>query len=244
MGEGKRRIPLLDEARGFAILCMVGYHFLYDLRSAGLWEGALLASPVMDGLRDLFAGLFVAVAGACCLLSRNNWRRGGICILAAEGVAMAAGVMGFPIWFGVLHLLGSSMLLAALGEPLLDKIRPQIGFGTAALAAVLTAGLPEGRFWGMEVPEWLVRSGALYPLGLAEEGFRSTDYFPFLPWGMVFFAGFFAGKWIMAKGIPPFAMKSRSPFLAACGRKTLLIYLVHQPVLVGALAAVQYYSAR
>ncbi len=244
MEEEKRRIPLLDEVRGFAILCMVGYHSLYDLRSAGLWEGELLTLPLMDGLRDLFAGLFVAVAGACCLLSRNNWRRGGICILAAEGVAMAAGVMGFPIWFGVLHLLGSSMLLAALAGPALEKVPPLAGLGVAAFAAALTAGLPEGRFLGMKVPEWLVRSGALYPLGLAEEGFRSTDYFPFLPWGMVFFFGFFAGKWIMAKEIPPFAMKSRSRFLAACGRKTLLIYLVHQPVLIGALAVIRHYSAR
>ena len=231
----KKRIPLLDEARGAAILCMVFYHLLYDLRGAGLWDGALLGLSAVKAVRDLFAGFFIAAAGFCCHLSHDNWRRGGLCLLAAGIVAMGAGAAGFSIRFGVLHLLGSCILLAALLEPWLQKIPSGAGILLSVLIAAVTAWLPEGRLlWG-KLPEWTAGSGALYPLGLVDAEFVSEDYYPLLPWAGVFFGGYFAGKLIMAKGIPPFAMISRSRFLAACGRKTLLIYLLHQPVLMGLL---------
>lgn len=236
------RIPLLDEVRGFAVLAMAGYHLLWDLEGLP-WAAALLGHPAMGAARNLFAGLFVAMAGGCCLLSRNNWRRGGLCLLAAEAVSMAAGVIGVSIRFGVLHLLGTSMVLAAWAMPVLEKIPARWGFWGAVGVVLLTAGLPQGRFLWMALPEWEGWSGALYPLGIWGGRVPAADYFPLLPWGGVFFGGFFAGKKIMARGIPPFAMKRRSRFLAACGRNTLWIYLLHQPVLMGALLLFGY-SAR
>ena len=231
----KVRIPLLDEARGAAILCMVFYHLLYDLRSAGLWDGALLELSAVKAARNLFAGFFIGTAGCCCHLSHDNWRRGGVCILAAGAVSLGAGVVGLSIRFGVLHLMGSCILLAALLNPYFEKIPSGAGILLSVTVAAITAGLPAGRCRWLELPEELGACGTLYPLGLIGAGFISEDYYPLLPWAGIFFAGYFLWKQIMAKGIPPFATKSRSRFLAACGRKTLLIYLLHQPVLMGLL---------
>ncbi len=161
----RKRIPLLDEMRGAAVICMVGYHALWDLRDAGLWEGALLSHPVMAALRAGFAAFFVMTAGFSCLLSRNNWRRGGICLLAAEGVAMAAEAAGYPIRFGVLHLLGNCILLAACAWKAVESVKAPAGFFSSLVLAVLTAGIPDGRFLWFDFSEGAF-GPAFYPLGI------------------------------------------------------------------------------
>ena len=75
----------------------------------------------------------------------------------------------------------------------------------------------------------------LWMLGIVAPGFSSADYFPLLPWVFLFFAGYYLYE--LRQGEP---CALRLPFVTAIGRHSLLIYLLHQPLVYGALVALQW----
>ena len=72
----------------------------------------------------------------------------------------------------------------------------------------------------------------LFPLGLLADGFSSSDYYPLMPWFFLFCAGSFLGRWIKEGRAFHWVYTARMPFLEKLGRHTLLIYILHQPVLI------------
>lgn len=77
-------------------------------------------------------------------------------------------------------------------------------------------------------------------LGLKQTGRLMVDYYPVLPWFGVALIGIYAGHMLYAGGIPRFTLpdKSGTPLiwgLSFLGRHSLVIYLVHQPILIGLL---------
>ena len=52
--EKGQRVYLIDEIRGFAILCMVIYHGVYDLLAIFGISFPFFFSPLMNGSPDLF----------------------------------------------------------------------------------------------------------------------------------------------------------------------------------------------
>ena len=234
----KRRIVLLDEIRGFAIVCMVVYHFCYDLIHAQLLSIPFFDSGPMNFIRDVFAGLFMFISGISCLLSRNNLRRGVYCMGAAflvTGVS-ALTTPEMPIRFGILHLMGVCMILYGALESLLPKIKPLWGLIFSAVLFLFTWSVREG-FLGIPglgeipVPDIFYQTQIFFPFGVLAQGFVSGDYFPLFPWMFCFFAGSFFALWYRNRSIPEWAFKTHIPFFAVTGRYTLWIYLLHQPVL-------------
>jgi uncharacterized membrane protein len=70
--------------------------------------------------------------------------------------------------------------------------------------------------------------------------FTSVDYFPVLPWFGAVLIGVFVGNSLYPCYVRTFHLRDRSqvPMIRGIdflGRHSLLIYLVHQPVLVAAL---------
>lgn len=131
---------------------------------------------------------------------------------------------------------GSFILFAAL-RPLLEKIPPLTGVLVSALLFFTTWHLPAGRLslFGVtlwQIPEALRSVPWLFPLGLHGASFASADYFPLFPWLFLFLAGSFLGVWAKEGKLPSFVYRSRSRFLAVTGKNSLLIYLLHQPVLM------------
>lgn len=237
--EKGKRIHLLDELRGLAIVVMVIYHafftigYLYDLPyGVNLFAFFAPAEP-------FFAGMFIFICGISCHLSHNNWKRGGLLMLIAAGITAVLWVV-MPdeiILFGILHFLSVAILLYALLRPLLDRIPPLAGLLLCALLFALTWRVPvyHGSFFGIHgllewpVPPAWVANPWLYPLGFGY--IPCSDYFPILPWIFLFFAGSFCGVWVRAGRLPSFAYRKHVPPLAFCGKHTLLIYVVHQPVI-------------
>ena len=141
------------------------------------------------------------------------------------------------IWFGVLHLNAAAVLLTCLVYPLLQRLPAGAGLAASAALFALTNQLPEG-YLGFEnwrlcaVPAGLYRAN-LFWLGLPDlTRFTSADYFPILPWVFLFWCGVFLARlWRPGRGEPPAALRP----LCAIGRNTLLVYMLHQPVIYGAL---------
>ena len=238
-----RRIQLLDELRGLSILLMVVHHFLYSL-------GFLFHVPLGEEwfvrlavLTPVFAGLFMALCGLSCRLSRSNLRRG--LLLAGIACGITAVLWFFlrdeVIWFGILHFLATGILLFALLRPLLDKIPPAAGIGVNLLLFALLYHLPYEKggwigpvqAWSLPVPLSLAQYPWLLPFGFSTD--PGTDYFPLLPWIFLFFAGTFLGVYAAQGRFPAWTCRRHCPPLAFIGRHTLWIYVLHQPVICGLL---------
>ena len=70
----------------------------------------------------------------------------------------------------------------------------------------------------------------LWMFGFAAPGFVSGDYYPIFPWIFLYFFGTCIGRAAQDGKMPAWFYTFRAPFFEACGRHTLLIYLLHLPV--------------
>lgn len=144
-----------------------------------------------------------------------------------------------PDRFGILHLLGFSMLLfAGLNKPL-EKINPCLGLAVFSLLFLIFFNLPKGYLFfepfSISAPNVFYQSKWLFPFGLPHSSFRSLDYFPLIPWSLLFIAGSYFGRLLKQNKMPEFFYRPHLRPLAFVGRNTIWIYLFHQPVLYGAL---------
>jgi uncharacterized membrane protein len=212
----------MDALRGLSVVLMVAHHFLYDLvefMDAPEW---LFSNPVFDALHYLFAGVFIFLSGVSSRFSRSNIRRGLKTLAAAAAVTLATWYIEMPVWFGILHLLAFCMLFYGLLRTPLERIN------RAAAPIIYIAGLVGS---ALAVEYARIGGGYLWALGWPGADFWSSDYFPVFPWLFVFLLGTWAGAYIRERRLPSWFYEVKIPLFAAVGRKSLIIYLLHQPIL-------------
>jgi uncharacterized membrane protein len=228
----------VDFLRGMAIVLMVLFHLAFDLNYFGIRE-LEVASGFWFFLARFTALLFLLLVGVSLTLS-HSWAR----LLGQEdrfrlslmkrslwifGLAMGVTLVtyffireGFIV-FGVLHLIGVSLLLA---YPFLRLNGANFVFGLLFI------------LFGLSLQNLPVDYPWLLWLGLAPAGFYSVDYFPLFPWFGVILLGVAFGD-LFYQGyrrrvpLPDLTGSCLVRGLAFLGRNSLVIYLVHQPVLIG-----------
>ena len=219
-----KRFHILDAWRSLAIVLMVIYHFLYDLALFGVITWAQMFCTPLNVMQKFICCSFILLAGASARFSRSNLRHGLIVIAAGVIVAIGGAVGGQTIRFGVLQLLGWSMVSYHFAGKHLQKI-------PGAILAALSLALYFFSDWWTGTIR--VASHWLYPLGLMYPGFSSADYFPLLPWFFLFVIGTVLGGWFLQhrdNHILTAPLPAAATFL---GRHSLIIYLIHQPILFG-----------
>ena len=220
----KKRFDILDAWRSLSILLMVTYHFLYDLALFGVITWQQMFSTPLNILQKFLCCSFIFLAGASARFSRNNLRHGLIVLAAHIAVVIGAMVGGQTIRFGVLALLGCSMIIWHFAGRYLQKIPgklmavicPVLYFAAAALTDTVTVSV-----------KWL------YPLGFTYPGFSSADYFPLLPWLFLFLFGTVFGGWCLENRENKLLTTPLPSPLTFLGRHSLLVYVIHQPILFG-----------
>lgn len=188
----------------------------------------------------LFATAFILICGISCRLSRSNLLRGAKIAGAALAVTLVSLVImpDMPIIFGILHLLGSCVLLYAVIGKLTDKIPVIPGVIICLLLFAFTYNMPEGKYLGLgslriDLPiEWF-KSNNLMVLGFLSPYKGYSDYFPLIPYIFPFFAGTFIGKYAKEERFPKFMYKSRIKPLSTLGQNAFFVYLIHQPLAYG-----------
>ena len=219
-----KRFDILDAWRTLAIVLMTAYHFLYDLYIFGIISANQLFSTPLNVLERFICCSFILLAGASARFSRNNLRHGLIVLAAGLVVEIGAAVGGQTIRWGVLMLLGASMVLYHFLGKDLQRIPPAV-LGCGGFVLFFAA-----RAW-TEVTQ--VSAKWLYPLGFTYPGFRSADYFPLLPWFFLFLLGTVLGGWCLTNRDNPLLTRPLPKALTWPGRHSLIIYVLHQPVLYG-----------
>ncbi len=236
----KKRFFEVDAFRGIAIFLMVIYHFFFDLDFLGIYELDMHSGLLLIIGRSA-AILFIFLVGVSLTLSysralslhgtQNQFshflKRGagvfawGLVITVVTAVFLARGT----IYFGILHLIGVSIILA---YPFLKYKN----FSLIAGIIILFAGIFMETAYA-DFP-WLLW------LGIKPYGFYTLDYFPLIPWFGVVLLGVFTGNSLYPDYQRSFRMcecegNAVVSLLGYLGKKSLLIYLVHQPVIVGIL---------
>jgi uncharacterized membrane protein len=241
---GGGRYPEIDALRGLAIGLMVIYHCAYDLTLFGYYQ-----ANVFSGAWRVFgrvpAILFLLLVGGSLWLSyaRRAARSGdqvpyrrylgrGLKILGWGMVItlVSWAYIGQPvILFGILHLIGTATLLA---YPFLKMRWLNLLIGGLWIAV------------GVALNSLPVSHAMLLWLGLRPLDLFQLDYFPLFPWFGVVLLGICAGQWLYPGGSRRFDLPGLDPAdrlrpLTWLGRRSLLIYLLHQPFLFAVFTLAQ-----
>lgn len=229
------RFERLDALRGAAIVWMAIFHFYFDLNHYRLLAPVqnFYADPFWTVQRAMIVTLFMAVAGlsqAVAIDAGQGWPRfwrrwvqiAGCALLVSAGSALM-----FPkswISFGVLHGFAVMLVIARVAAPLRGWLWP------LGLLLLVLPHLVQHPFFDTRWTNWI---------GLVTRKPVTEDFAPLLPWLGVMLWGLAGGQWLLARrrrelsGAVPAALQP----LVLLGRWSLSVYMLHQPLLIGAILA-------
>jgi uncharacterized membrane protein len=224
------RIAGLDALRGLAIVAMIAYHLCFDLRYFGVTHWDFEHDLRWLTARALILSSFLLIAGISAVLAQRqafpfrHWLRHAGIIAGAALLVSAGSWLLFPrsfIWFGVLHAIAISLLLARplAGRPVLAAL---VGIAVIVAGSTYANAAFDNRMLG-----WI---------GFATAKPVTEDYVPLFPWMGVLLLGVTAGHALVRTRFVTFAPLARLPApLQLLGRHSLIVYLLHQPLLLGLL---------
>lgn len=226
----------LDTIRGITLLSMMAYHGCWDMVYLFGRDWVWYRSFPAYLWQQSICWIFILLSGYCFHLGRHRLRRGLLALAGGAVVSLAAQFTGAPIWWGVLTLLGTAQLVTIPLDRLFQKLPPRLGLAAMFSAFLLLRDVNRGYlgFEGLRVaalPAGWYQNTLTALLGFPGGGFRSADYFSLLPWLFLFWTGWFLYTLRPQEG----RRERRLPLAADLGRHSLLVYLLHQPVICGAL---------
>ena len=228
------RIPLIDQARGVALIAMAIYHFTWDLGFFGYIEPETATTGGWRIFARLIAGSFLFLVGFSLVLGHQQGFRPRPFLIRLGKIGLAAAAItvatwfAFPqtfIFFGILHAIAAASLIG------LVFVRLPVVITLLAAAAAVAAPLY------LRAP--LFDHPALWWVGLSIDVPRSNDYVPLLPWIAPALLGIALARLFVASPLPErlagygTTRKDRwKTLLETAGRHSLAIYLIHQPLLI------------
>ena len=225
------RLPQIDLLRGIAILLMILFHFSYDLSHFGFIRIDVYNDPFWLHARTFILSLFLLLVGISLTLAtahgirwRPYLRRLALITGCAALISASSYYMFGPRWifFGVLHFIAVASVLCL---PLVRMPRVALGLGIGLIVLGQTFNHP---FFDQDAFNWI---------GLMTGKPPTEDYVPLIPWLGVVCGGIFLGSQVQR--LQPLLETSPAHplprLLIRAGRHSLLIYMLHQPLLIGLL---------
>ena len=224
------RYPVIDCIRGCAIIAMIAYHFGFDLNMQGYISQDINHNSSWQVARSLILGTFLFVAGFSMALAANKnttHRLIRLVRIAACAVLVSIGsYLMFPdswIFFGVLHFVLVGSLICWLVMPY-QKLLLMLAM------SLLTIGIfYQSSVFNHPLLQWL---------GMMTFKPITEDYVPLLPWLGVMMIGARMGQWALTKSrLWLFDYKPSNILFPVqwLGRHSLIVYIIHQPILLGVL---------
>ena len=224
------RYPLLDSLRGLAILAMMAYHFGFDLNMQGYIVQDLNNSITWQIARSLILGAFLLLAGFSMALAKHQavkhrlmrLLRIAVCALLVSVVSYLMFAESW-IFFGVLHFMVVASLICWCLMPYKKFLFP---------LAIFLLGI--GLFYQLPIFD----QPLLQWVGMVTHKPITEDYVPMAPWLGVMMTGVSVGQWASLRAhLWPLACTPTSALKPVqwLGRHSLAAYMLHQPILLGAL---------
>ena len=228
------RLRLVDALRGFAVAQMIVFHFIYDLAYFGWVNLAMTRDQPWIAWRTAIVTQFLLLVGVSLVLrtsfkpsAADFWKRWAQIAAAALLVSLGSWMVFSQrfIYFGILHFVAAALVLA---RPLLRLKAWNIVLGFVCIGI----GLVYTNQFFNEPPATIIGFMTIKP--------PTEDYVPLFPWfGVVLIGAGLAALWQRARWRIPDALmplNERAPgWLLLLGTWALTVYLVHQPILLGAM---------
>jgi uncharacterized membrane protein len=236
----------VDALRGVAIILMALFHLSWDLSFLGLAQIRMSANP-WPWFSRIIATMFLSLVGISLTISyarssrAHSFRKYLFRGLKVFGFGLAITLVTYLfiphefVVFGILHMIGFSIVAAYLFLPAARRY-----LSLVLGAAFLVLGIYLNR--QVTISPWLIW------LGIPQLGRPMADWYPVLPWFGLVLLGITAGHSLYPRGRRRFSLPEWSHLpvirqLSFLGRHSLLIYLVHQPVLLAILTGIAWLSA-
>lgn len=252
MRTSKKRYYFIDGIRGLAVVNMVLFHFLYDVFIIFEKNPSWYGLPAIHIWQQAICWTFIFISGFVWQWGmESNLKRGlflNLCGIAISVITLLF-IPSQTIWFGILNFIGCAVLLMFPLRKAADRIAPLLGsaisfllfltFKNVQYGSIRVAGLMKIR-----MPDGLYSAKIFTPFGFPFQGFVSGDYFPVLPWIFLFLCGYFFQKIVARHEAWLRIAEVKIPLLSAIGKRSIWIYLLHQPVcmLICILFAVPVYT--
>lgn len=214
------RIWELDFLRGIALILMIYFHILFDMENIYGFH-IITESGINYYIGKFSAILFILLSGISSILSRNNTKRALKLLLFAIIITIVTQHYNpaLNIKFGILHFLGICILLTSIFKNLNKYFLLVYGCMLILFGSFVTSiSAPNDYF---------------FFLGITSKNFSSSDYYPLIPWLGIFLFGIALGNTFYSTRRSVFRCSLKDNFLSIAGRHTLLLYIIHQPVIIG-----------
>ena len=237
------RFDRLDALRGVAIVWMTVYHFCFDLNYMGWIRQDFYHDPLWTWQRSAIVSLFLFCAGAGQAVALQQgqswprfwkrWAQVAACALVVSVVTYQTNAKTF-IYFGVLHGIAVMLVIARLTANWGVWLWPlgALAFASKFIAASAISASVNLQFLnerGFNILGWISK------LPVTE------DYVPIFPWLGVMLWGVAAAQWLLLRRrdviTGPISPALRA--LAWLGTWSLTWYMLHQPVMIGAMRLIK-----
>ncbi|MBO4928225.1 MAG: DUF1624 domain-containing protein [Clostridiales bacterium] len=254
----RKRAFELDLLRGFAIFMMILHHFAFDLRFILGYDVFAFIGAECNWfwafVHPFFIFIFVGISGVCCQFSRNNFKRAaklGAIAIAFSVVTITADHflnLGCAIYFNVLHVLTAATVLFALFDHVEQKKTGGRDSRQGDMVLMLIVALFMWLLHALPFYDHTIHSPWVMILGMdphPDSVIQVGDELGLIPWVGVFFLGVLIGRHVYKEKETLFP-NAPKPFLTAIkpfewiGRNSLLVYLIHQPIVLGILYLLRY----
>lgn len=213
--------------RATAIIFMVAFHTIFDLNQlmgidinyqSGFWYWVGKASALT----------FIFLAGISSGFSKNTVRRGIKVLVFAMVITLITYIFFGEqyIRFGILHLLGTGMILF----PMLKRLNN-------LLLLISAAGIA---FAAIPLKNIIADTSLFLPFGVMHQGFDSFDYCPIIPYISIFILGILAYKVYYYKKQSLFKFSYENKVIMIFSKNSLVIYLIHQPIIIAIVYVIKF----
>ncbi|MDC1174895.1 heparan-alpha-glucosaminide N-acetyltransferase [Bacteriovoracaceae bacterium] len=220
MNSNVKRFHVIDFLRGFAVLLMIIFHFSYDLDFFGYIEVDFIKDTFWWVFPRVIVFFFLLTVGASSALvhkEKIRWDKFSPRFLKLVLFALIISISTyfiFPnnwIYFGTLHCIASVSLCLL---PFVKK--PKLSFLLFLIFLIPPV------FFGFKWPFWNMAHA-------------SMDYIPLLPWVGIGLLGISYKHFLLEKSEQLYLSVNLpgKSFVTYLGIHSLIIYLIHQPILFG-----------
>ncbi|MDD7352299.1 MAG: heparan-alpha-glucosaminide N-acetyltransferase [Peptoniphilaceae bacterium] len=228
----KNRYNSIDFLRGFTIINMIIFHALFDLENfygfnfnhdfyyyqQYICISFILISGYSTNFSNNFKKKFFILTGLSLLITLGSY------IYSKEDA----------IYFGIIHFFAAATLIHIILKNHIKKINPKFGLIINTVLFVALKNIYYGSifFNKFQLPKSFYDLN-LFFLGLPSKNFSSGDYFPIIPWIFLFYMGYFLFDFIKVT-----KKEASHNFINVMGRHSLLIYFLHQIILIGIFSVI------
>ncbi len=210
----------IDAFRGFAIVLMIIFHFLFDLEFLKIMHINFEDLSILL-LQRVVGTMFLLLVGISLVLSQKKNKEGYVrhlkralklgAVALLITIATWAAVPSEFVKFGIIHCIALSTLIA----PLFFRFKwTGLALGVILIVAGISTNYTDSEY--------------LFWLGWITHTYTALDHYPLIPWFGVVLIGMFLGN-----VLPELKVKNRvAGSLAYLGRNSLAIYLIHQPLII------------